>query len=153
MSERKEKPTAEDIFNKWLGYLAKENNVRYLYKNRKEHIEILADFLLKSGIDFDDAKSLKYDVLNSLTTEEGRKGKGHYKGWKENVLSDFDAILADFYIDIPEQVNSEFCLKDDKEIEEWAVGKFGNNSWAVCEAQTIGTALNWQFIKENFLGV
>lgn len=146
--------TVNDIFNTWKLDLRENHNVRYLYKNRKEHIENLVTYLINTGVSLDDAKDLRNKVLLELTTAEGRKGKGRYKGWKENVLDDFDMIVSGMYVEIPtsppqqhETINE---MLEDEYIKEWAVKIFGDNEFAIRESQTIGTLLNSIAITEVY---
>lgn len=149
-----EKLTINDIINKWLYILKQEGGVRYLYRERKEHIEALISWFKQSGVSLEEAKTVKNQVLRSFITEEGIKGKGKYKGWKENILFDFDTILANYYVDFNQEKKVEkenpFYLKDDEIIKEWVVDKYGDYYNLIKETQTVGSDLFFKFVEEKY---
>lgn len=141
--------TANDIFNKWVNYLKEEFKGRYIYKERKDHIGHLIYMLKTAQIAFDDAKTVRNNVMVALTTVEGRRGLKRYKGWKENVFSDFDSILADTYIEIDETAVKEAYDKDE-DVVKWVNDKYGANDLLIAKAHEVGTLLNLEYLEENF---
>lgn len=154
------KYSSDDIFNKWQGELVRENPTeKYKYSERKDYIQDLADLFKAGGVEFDEAKMYRTQVLNALTTREGRKGVGRYKGWKENVLSDFDQIMADTYveIDLEKNVDSDGNLKVsavtieiDELISEWVMKKYGGNKYIMQKAHDPSSLVFIEFIKDTF---
>jgi len=152
------KYSSDDIFNKWLGGLNRENiTEKYKYSERKRYIQDLADLLKSGGVDFDEAKILRTQVLNTLTTREGRKGSGKYKDWKNNVLNDFDQIIADTYIDLDKNVDSDSDIKIDAAtieidelIKEWVLKKYDGNEYIMKKAHDPSSFIYIEFIKDTF---
>jgi hypothetical protein len=162
--------TIDDLFNKWLGMLRENQAIRYTHSDRPALVEELVSMLHIHNIDYQEAKFLKKKVVSALTTEEGRKGNGRYKGWVQAVETDYDAILANIYIDqgnIEEaQKNklklhtkkdgeiepSVFYLPDNKIIEAWCRHKYGKDvrKSIIREAHRIGSSLNQSFQCEVF---
>jgi len=119
--------TADQVFKSWKGELITMGRTdRYLKDERPRLLEDLAEVFFKWGISLDEALSFKREAMLALTTEEGRKGKGKHKGWKELALSDFEDIINKAYIS--KSTNSTASLKyvipHDSLIEEWVVNKY-----------------------------
>lgn len=118
-----------EVFNRWLADVREDKGSRYTYEDRKEHIQTLMGYLTKYEIAQDDAQFLKKRVVEALVHEEGRKGKGKYSGWKENVEADFDDAIQRTYIpglsvDIkPVRGAQEY----DPRIVSWCKTRFGDH--------------------------
>lgn len=162
----------DDLFNRWLGFLRTEaNDIRYLHQHRPEILEGLIGMFVKYNVSYEDAKLYKRKVVLALTTDEGRKGTGKYRGWKECVEEDFLGVLANFYIEnvqddeIPDnkmRLSSKETVEtriepnryhpDNTVITEWAKDKFGQD-WTPeinKEAHLVGGIINIQFQEEVF---
>lgn len=170
--EKEKTSSSEDIFNKWLGYLRTDGqDIRYLHRDRPDILSDLISQFVAGGISHDDAKDYKSQIVIALTTEEGRKGKGKYKGWKNHVEQDYITILATFYVETVE-LSEEDDLRgrdlntstigskpdltryhpDNAVITEWAKDKYGQD-WTPelnKEAHLIGGIYNLQFQREVF---
>ncbi len=166
-------PSIDDIFNKWVGVLRQDQDDRYTHKARPTFLGWLFADLIKYKIPYEDAKLLKRQVFNALITDEGKKGKGRHKGWPEAVNSDFDAILADMYIEgatdeereemldkrqlskapeIAHVSSHETCIPYDLRIREWCLKTFpGCTEGIVTEAHRVGSILNMQFLEHVFV--
>jgi len=153
---------ADDIFNKWMHYLKTEAiDIRYLHRDRPEIISSLAYEFKSLKVDYDTAKSYKKRVMEALTTEEGRKGSGKYKGWKETATADFLSVLASYYVEIEPEDKEESLYEKKVEAKEdlfryhinnnlitnWCKNRYGQD-WTVDinkEAHLIGGVLNLEF--------
>lgn len=146
-----------DLLNEWKDILKQEDPYKRLcYAKRREHIELLVERLRMFAITFDEAKLLKQDVLRSLISKEGLKGKAQYKGWKENILDDFDSILAGSYLQdhkAPEPIKEKtgIYLSLDIDISDWFLNKYNyQNEKALDEAHRIGSIINLEFANDYF---
>lgn len=165
MSDQKEY-AIDDIFNKWVGLLRTDlADIRYLHRERPEILEELFSMFKSSNISFEDAKYYRNKAVIALTTEEGRKGTGKYRGWKQTAEVDYDTILASFYVDIEilEETNimskksersviSKDYYPDSEIITEWAKDKWGQN-WTPSlnkECHLMGGSINISFQEEVF---
>lgn len=159
VNKNNEKLDVLDVFNLWAGTLndPKQYSVEDKYDKSKriEHIEFLAAWLQDYNIDYEDAKGLRNKVMVFLTTEEGRKGKGKYKNWKENALQDFDQTLARMYMDIPKSPSSStvadpFRIKQDDAIVNWAEAKYGEDTLVIAEAHRIASPFYFEYLEDTF---
>ena len=155
------KHSADIIFKSWLGYLLKEQpSDRYAEAMRVSHLEQLFLAFKNQGISMDDAEMFRNKAMIALTTEEGRKGKDKYKGWKEKALYDYDAICALAYsreelgfdgspVNMGEKVNN------DVNIESWAKEKYGLSAnhlkHIIEQAHIIGNMYQIQYINDRFV--
>ncbi len=155
----KNKYSSEDIFNKWAKYMSSEDIVdRYAHNRREAYLEDLCAMLKEHDIEFEDAKDLKNRVMIILTTEDGRKGKGKHRGWKESVFEQFDHVLADYYVQNADKgvVDTQTFTQvsqyiEDDDIVEWVNNKYGSgNKEIMSKAHTIGHQLNILFLEEYF---
>jgi hypothetical protein len=86
----------DTIFFKWTSICNEISECRFRYKERKVLLNVLMDQLIASKIPYSDAKMLETKVYNFLLTENGKTSK-EKKSWRENVVNDFKAVLADRY--------------------------------------------------------
>lgn len=155
--------TADQIFDAWFFYIRENHDIRYIHRERPELVADLAYKFKKHNIDYDEAIMFTKKVVNKLTTEEGRKGNGKYKGWKECVEEDFKSALASEYVETeakPEKEsktvykpkNQKNIIKDDDLINAWLQHKFGDKYPNEIKelAHTVGSALNVEFLKYVF---
>lgn len=149
--------TQEDIFNKWLCTLRENQSVRYLHSERMGFLEDFVLMLKEHEVDYEDAKAFKKEVVLALTTEEGRKGKGKYKGWVKTVEQDFLSALANAYIEDPEKpvdkseaVQSGNYMPKNRFITAWGLHKYGEiwSEFMDREAHKINSRLNIRFQEE-----
>jgi hypothetical protein len=157
----KNKYSSEDVFNKWAKYISSEDKAdRYAHNRREAYLEDLCAMLKEYDIEFEDAKSLKHRVMIILTTEEGRKGKGAHKGWKETVFDQFDQVLADYYVENTGAgvVDAHTFTQtsqyiEDEDIMEWVANRFGEKCPAdlISKAHTVGHQLNILFLEETYV--
>jgi len=140
---------SDKIFNAWKYSLKEEGGGLYLYQNRRSHIEQLIEYFCNNGVDYETALTYKRDVLHSLTTKEGRKGKGKYKGWSENVVVDFEEALAFYYTDKEGNLD-DIVLERDSEISRWVDEKFNGNEKILIEAQKVGSFYYLKFIGDMY---
>lgn len=145
-----------DVFNKWLNYLERDGFSIYTHASRAPQLEMLAEFLIEFNIPFEDAKSIRTKVIQTLMTEDGYKKKNKHKNgnWLKNTEIDFDRIMADYYINDPNKTTSQYAkeYKQDPEIVAWATDKFGGNIPAsvLKDCHTIGNSLYFLFIEEFY---
>jgi hypothetical protein len=156
--------TAEEIFDKWVGIIQDDAALRYLGVNRKPVLDELAKMLFSSNVDYSEAKMLSRQVVNKLTTEEGRKGKDKYKGWTQAVTDDFRVALATYYVEcdttnasknvinVEAKVPISNKIPEDALITAWCRNRFGErwNDRVNQMAHQIGHALNLQFMTDVF---
>lgn len=152
------------LFNKWKKRI-KQEDIAFMYKaeEREGYLELLVKAFKGAGLDLADASMFRNDVMTALTTVEGRKGKGKYKGWKEQVVTDFEEMLADYYI--PDSVFEPEDIKkaslEDKEpwmtmqdfhgkIKQWLTDKYGFTESKYKLACTTGHTLNIEFMQDVF---
>jgi hypothetical protein len=92
------KADVDSILARWETHCKNDlGKARFSASTRKEILDVLAEMLSEVPIDYDEAKSLKKEVIRVLITKEGLKGAGKYKGWKESTEKDFLASLFDAY--------------------------------------------------------
>jgi len=147
--------SAREVFDKWLGTVQEDASLRYLGVNRKPVLDELAQMLFVANVDYSEAKMLSREVVNKLTTEEGRKGKGKYKGWAQTVEEDFRIALASYFVEVdiktsrPETTDS---LPNDELITAWGLNKFGElwDDRLSNMAHQVGSPLNLEFMSEVF---
>jgi len=167
------KYSIDDLFNKWKGYLRTEaNDIKFLHKERPEILEYLVGLFFTNKIPFEDAKYYEKDVVIALTTAEGRKNVGRYKGWKDCVKEDYLAVLSNYYVENTEVAEEEDNRLKPKEresvkaedeharyhldslaIKKWCQDKFGQ-SWTPKlnkEAHLVFGSMNLMFQKETYL--
>ena len=151
--------TANDAYNLWAGELSDigtySTQDRYDKHRRSEHIRYLASWLVDYGISHEEAKTLKNKVMLFLTTEEGRKGKGKHKNWKENTLADFDQIMAGTYMEKPKPSVANITVDPlriqlDKQIVKWAQDKYDGNSLVISEAHRIASTFYFEYLEDTF---
>jgi hypothetical protein len=128
-SSKENKLSAQEVLKKWTSDVRQDISSRYTYGNRKEHIENLMGYLKMHDVDKDDAQFLKNKVVEVLVTEEGRKGKGKHKGWKENVENDFDDAIQQAYVPgLSSEIKPIKTAQGyDPRIYNWCKAKFGNH--------------------------
>jgi len=158
---------SQQIFDKWRYNVSKEGQEsRYSHNNRSDFLEELVGDFKNYGIPYEKASEYLNQVVLTLTTREGRKGKGRYKGWKEMVENDFKGVIANFYLEnIPKPTNLEKIpsnkthdkntIPRDRWVENWCFSKFGESvsQKMINEAHRIGSSLNLQFLKDTFNGI
>lgn len=155
--------TADQIFDAWFFYIRENHDVRYIHKERPELVSDLAYKFKKHGIKYEEAIMFAKKVILKLTTEEGRKGRGKYNGWKEAVEDDFKAALASEYVETEARPESDKqsigltnaqnnTIPEDHWINAWLKNKFGNKYPKEIKdlAHTIGSSLNNQFLVDVF---
>lgn len=89
--------TLQDVISIWKIGMRDHGTQKYIKSSRPELLEQLIDLLLEHGIDFDTAKTAKKQVIDILTTEEGKKAKGKHKDWIINISDEFIAQLDQAY--------------------------------------------------------
>jgi hypothetical protein len=163
---------ADDIFNKWKMLTDEDlGKERFTYKKRREALEDLSRMLFEAKISFEDSKLLLRKVKDFLVTIEGSKGSGKYKGWKENVESEYLGFLASIYstLNTTPSDPTDPSLKNDsidknettetpKEIElnpiirKWGQVKFGLIWCRELEiiANTPTSSVHYDFLDEFF---
>lgn len=88
----------DGIFESWKKDLYENiGQVRFSANGRKEPLYNLVDMLVEKNIDYNDAHALSHKIKGCLVTKKGSLGTGNYKNWKENVESEFKAILYEAY--------------------------------------------------------
>ena len=171
-----EKYSSDKVFDKWIGWLTTEaQEMRYTYKGQGDVIDSLVNMLKANGTSMEDASMLERQVMMALTTPEGRKGAGKYKGWKENVQETFKGIVANYYVQIDEldeeedhRVKADYANtkahfeatkhdkfryhEHDERIAVWVRKKFGTASTKalIKEAHLVFGILNVQWQVETF---
>lgn len=171
MTKKKDNLTADDILQSWLNGLTKDDT-RYERKYRRENLEKLMRQFNNYGIPFEEAKSYKRKIMLAITTEEGRKNKGKYKGWKDDVLSDFDMAVCGEYVELSKDEATPthskslgvkygapvaavgYFLDRDQAIVDWLIDKYQSDSLPkelVDEAHRVMSPLNLQFLEETFV--
>lgn len=162
---------SSDIFNKWTHLLRTEyHDSRYLHSERPELIEILVGLFKKYNFGKDEVEGYERDVILQLTHEEGRKGKGQYKGWVDSVKQDFKGVVANSYLNLDHSTIDTFKKQKDEAkkneineddyryfppnelITQWAKDKFKSfYSEAIKkECHRIGSSLNIMFQEKTF---
>jgi len=154
-----DKYSAEQIFESWFFCLRDNPETRYANKHRLEWVTELAQAFKINEISYDEALGYLSQVVIKLTTEEGRKGKGKHKGWKECVAEDFKAALAHEYVETKistpqktEVLPFDGQIPEDKWIMAWLDYKFDGrycNEIKVL-AHVPGNSLHIQFLVEVF---
>jgi hypothetical protein len=86
-----------EIISCWKVFLRELGTQRYAKNNRPEYIGNLIEMLLYNNIDYDTAKTAKKQVIDILTTEEGKKAKGKHKDWGVNISDEYTAQLYEAY--------------------------------------------------------
>jgi hypothetical protein len=89
--------TAEDIFLYWKRNTKDIGKARFTAIERIEQLDYLCELFKQHDVSYDDALSLKRQVVEFMVTKEGQKGNGKYKGWKENTEEDFKGTLLIYY--------------------------------------------------------
>jgi hypothetical protein len=166
------KQSSNDIFNLLMMDIKTDNLSRYAHSNRDETLENLMNMFYDAKVDIEDARSYRRKVVEIMTTEEGRKGKGKYKGWTQAVEESFDCMLAKTYVKItprakgnPSEAKNNgptlmpgqmpvVIIKNgnDRYITAWAKNRFGD-TWTEeinILAHTVGHSLNLKFMKDMF---
>jgi len=164
---------AEELFNKWVGSLIDNPEMRYLGVERQGFVQRLITMFYANNIEQEDAAMYKRKVVDALTTPEGRKGKGRYKGWKETVEESFTANLANVYVaDLTEQqlqnaqgnmvkirdgkqavsatITPVFTIPVDNRIVEWVRKSYGDNANIMSETHRVGSLMNIEFLQANY---
>ena len=155
--------SADDLFNKWLDEIKDDNELRYLHSNREEVLDILVNLFHHHEVPFDEAKTFVNKVTTVLTTQEGRKGKGKYKGWVESVQEMFHMLLSRYYIEeipnktdviknIPLKLSEGVAIPFDNFLNGYLLEKFKEHySPKFCELGHIpGNSLNIKFLEDVF---
>ena len=133
--------TLSDILSIWKIYLKEQGTQRYLKSSRSEYLIYLIEMLIENGIDFDEAKTAKSQVIKFLTTEEGKKLKGKHKDWIINISDEFIAHLDEYYPKVSritlnnqtftwiKQKFNLYCSEEDleKEFEKWSKEQLTEN--------------------------
>lgn len=141
------------IFMRWASEVKEEGVHRFLYKGRRERIDMLVQYLFEAGIELDDAQILKNKIGPILVTKEGFKGQGKYKDWLKNVHDDFLESLANTYGDQilakPPVYNAKMLPKSSV-ITEWCKYTYGSlfNDQIEEEARTYGSPIFLKMIRE-----
>ena len=144
--------TSEQAFSKWKGYLLTVQDERYVRRERRVHLAMLAETMQLCGISYEDAVAFRYRAMMEITTDEGRKGKGKHKGWKENCLEDFDALMANQYVNLETLIGNGGDMTrispftPDSDIKAWVDKKFNGNSEILKQAHVIGNMYNLMFL-------
>jgi hypothetical protein len=158
--------SVDGIFKAWKSKIKDEDiSAKYLASERKDYIEDLADMFKNAEVPYDEATFYREKAMISLTTVEGRKGKGKHKGWKEAVYDDFDCIMARYYIppDLLYPKDVKLASLEDKEpwmtyqdidgsVKKWLTEKYGFSEAKYKFACTIGHVLNMEY-AQDVLGV
>ena len=170
--EEVKKYSSEDVFNSWIGYLNSEaNDTRYVHRERPELLDMLVGQLFGNKIPHDEAKGFRSRVVLALTTVEGRKGTGKYRGWKETVAEQYDGAVANFYVELAEigevednRMRSTSAKQNEPKYEKyryheenslivaWVKNKFKETvtKSLIKEAHLVFGALNIQFQEEVY---
>ena len=128
-SSNENKPDVFEVFNRWAADVRKDKLSQYKYGERKAHVQNLIGYLKQYDIDKDDAVMLKRKVVEVLVHEKGMAGKDKYKGWKENVETDFEDAISIAYTPGLEKTNFQPLRNAqgyDPRIVKWAKQKFGD---------------------------
>ena len=145
---------SNELFKGWMALIRQDRSARYTYENRREHLEELMDMFQSNGVEIDEAATYKSKVVKALVTEEGLKGKGKHKGWRENVENDFEDIIQLTYNPlVKEQITKrKLDYKPDDEIIKWAKAKFGDGvpQPVLRDCHVIGHSLNMWFINDFY---
>ena len=116
-----------DFFNKWTHYLSQEGSTWYSEKDRMDNLDMLISMFFNAGISRDEAESYRKKCMMRLTHEEGRKGNGKYKGWKEKVFNDFHLKKLNFKIHLGAQKPPNlFSFPPDKYCHNFVYGRDRN---------------------------
>lgn len=141
---------SEILFNEWKMKALETGGNRFSFSTSSELIEGLIESFKSNSIDLDDAKRYKKKVIEVLTTEEGRKGKGKYKNWVESIETRYLGTLAEFYANKTQsgQLSTGNC----KLIEAWVNEKYKslNNSSLLKEASIPTSIIHRDFLREVF---
>lgn len=137
-----------EVFNHWKSWVSDNYQTsRFLRDSRDEIISELFTMLTEAGVDHEDARNYKSEVIKFLVTREGSKGTGKYKGWKENVEMAFDSIFVETFIEkqpIKEVIQPpKEVIEQDPIIKLWGIERFGVN-WndkMELEARVIGSPM------------
>jgi len=155
--------TPDQLFDMWISYLREEGTDRYKNSERTRHIFELIEMFKYSGMTYEECKMYYNKVLDALCHDEGKKGKGKYKGWKETVETDFNACLASTYIeklpknDVDEAISRTFnnlkkSMDFNEDIEQWVNEKFGTDftESLIEDAHIFDSLLNIKYLEEMF---
>jgi hypothetical protein len=154
--------TSEDLYLKWADEIRDDRELRYLHANREEVIDSLVCLFFNHKVSFEEAKTFENKVVRFLTTEEGRKGKGKYKGWSESVKEMFCMILSRYYVEkkASDPINKKplskltegVVIPFDLFLKGYILEKFKEHySDEFCELAHIpGNALNIKFLEDVF---
>ena len=148
--------SAKQLLNAWHKDLRDNQEDRYKYKDREEHIEKLIKMFVIAKVEYDEAAAQKRKVQEILVTKEGMKGKGKYKGWADNVAKDFDLMLDQYYVNVdisnvkpledrekaPEWM---FASDPDDRIKNWVTKKYGFSEILYTEALRVGSVFNLKY--------
>ena len=147
-----EKFDSEALFNAWVVYHDEELKSRFLGEERKEVILDLVESFKGHDVPYEEAKGFLRRVVMFMTTKDGRKGRGKYKGWSEAVENCYKKTLAEVYVlpNLTKYVTPVEEIDRDEAIVEWATKKFGNNQKVIDKSHEIGSSLNAQFLAEYF---
>ena len=146
--------TREDIFTKWLSEVRENNLARYGRDDRKRHLSDLVNAMKLNGIPQDELYFLKKKVVLTLVTEEGLKGRGKHKGWKENTEADFEDEIQRVYVASyrAKEQSSKLVqtFSEDPNIIDWCRKTFGPNvdAFTIKEAHGPNTMLYFRFVDE-----
>ena len=154
-SENKEaKLSPEETVTRWLADIRIDRKSQYLYRDRKEHLELLMGYLKTNDVSMDDASFLKRKVVEALVHTEGMKNQGKYKNWQKTVEEEYDDWIQRTYVpgvSIPKASQKlDYIL--DPDIVGWAKKKFGNDIHPniLKDCHQIGNVLNIMFIDEFY---
>ena len=157
MSLEKKEPklSPDQAVNRWGAGIRDDRSSQYLYRDRKEHLELLMTYFIDNDISMEDADTsyIKRKVVETLVHSEGMKDKGKYKDWKKNVETEFDDWIQITYV--PEstiKLASKPDYKQDEDIVHWAKSKFGSDipPQILKECHTIGHSLYNLFVDEFY---
>lgn len=94
-----------EVISCWKVSLRELGTQRYVKSNRPEYIGNLIEMFLFNNIDYETAKTAKKQVIDILTTEEGKKAKGKHKDWGINISDEYIAQLCEAYPQNPGSLN------------------------------------------------
>lgn len=146
------------VLGTWKEEIREEFENRWQYGVREAIFNTLFEMLSVNGIELEDAKMLKTEVIKFLVTEEGRKGAGRHKGWKEKVSDEFDSLISEYYsptnktrLYTKDYGTGDF-LEKDPIITAWAKDRFGFawNETLNLMAHQSGNRFNLEFQKDIF---
>ena len=151
------------LYQEWAKEAKDIGTNRFLASHRIQLVEDLISRFHSHSIPIDDVMIFKRKIKDILITQEGMKGNGKHKGWKDCLENEFEAIVSSAYLKAPtaehysvvrNKYNSGNIIPRNKTITRWSRDKFSTywNESINLLCHTVGHELNNEFCKEILNG-